>query len=51
MPIPAADNVVATYPIAVVKASRDPAGARAFVDQVVSGVGRIQLAAAGFLAP
>jgi molybdate transport system substrate-binding protein len=49
--IPAADNVVATYPIAVVKASTNQAAARAFVDAVVSGPGRRQLSAAGFLGP
>ncbi len=49
--IPSADNVVATYPVGVVKGSRNPAGARAFVSQLLSGVGRGQLAAAGFLGP
>ncbi|HEV7523923.1 MAG TPA: molybdate ABC transporter substrate-binding protein [Acidimicrobiia bacterium] len=49
--IPAAQNVVATYPIAVVKASKHQVAARAFVDEIVSGTGQQALRAAGFLAP
>jgi len=49
--IPAAQNVIATYPIAVVKASKYQAAAQAFVDEIVSGSGQQALAASGFLAP
>jgi len=40
-----------TYPIAVVKASRNQAAAQAFVDSAVSGEVQKALAAAGFLPP
>jgi molybdate transport system substrate-binding protein len=49
--IPDADNVVATYPIAVVKASKHLAAAQAFVDEMVSGSGQQALQARGFLPP
>jgi molybdate transport system substrate-binding protein len=51
VPIPDDQNVIATYPIAVVKASRHPAAARAFVDEIVSGNGQKALRARGFLGP
>lgn len=40
-----------TYPIAVVKASKNPGAAQAFVDSAVSGVVQKALVSAGFLAP
>jgi molybdate transport system substrate-binding protein len=49
--IPDDQNIEATYPIAVVKASKHPIAAAAFVDQIVSGKGQEQLQAAGFLPP
>jgi molybdate transport system substrate-binding protein len=51
VPIPDDQNVIATYPIAVVKATRHPVAARAFVDEIVFGVGRKALLARGFLGP
>jgi molybdate transport system substrate-binding protein len=49
--IPADQNVVATYPVAVVKATANHAAAQAFVDQLVSGAGQDALRARGFLSP
>ena len=49
--IPAADQPVITYPIAVVKASRNRAAARAFVASAVSGDVQRALEAAGFGSP
>ena len=49
--IPDAQNVVARYPMAIVKAARNTAGARAFVAHVLSPAGRRVLTASGFLAP
>jgi molybdate transport system substrate-binding protein len=49
--IPATQNVAATYPIAVVKASKNLAAAEAFVDEIATGSGQRVLAAAGFLPP
>ena len=43
-------NVVATYPIAVVKAGKNQAAAKAFVDYLVSAPGQQVLAGHGFLA-
>jgi molybdate transport system substrate-binding protein len=51
VPIPDAQNVIATYPIAVVKASTHQAAAQAFVNAAVSGDVQQALEAAGFLAP
>jgi len=48
--IPDAQNVVAEYPIAIVKATTNRAAAAAFVDAVVSGPGQAALASRGFLA-
>ena len=48
--IPDAQNIVAEYPIAVVKATRNAAGAQAFVDAIVRGGGQQALEAHGFLA-
>jgi molybdate transport system substrate-binding protein len=49
--IPAAANVVATYPVAVVRATGDRAGAQAFVDRLLGPAGRSALAAHGFELP
>ena len=49
--IPDADQPVITYPIAVVKASRNQAAARAFVASAVSGEVQTALEAAGFAPP
>jgi molybdate transport system substrate-binding protein len=49
--IPAEQNVVATYPVAVVRATRNHAAAQAFVDQLLSGKGQDALKARGFLSP
>lgn len=46
-----ADQPSITYPIAVVKATKNPAGAQAFVDSAVSGSVQKALETAGFLAP
>ncbi len=51
VPIPDVENVTATYPVAVVRASRHAAQARAFVTFLVSGPGQRALRAAGFLGP
>jgi len=47
--IPAEVNAIAEYPIAAVKASKQPALARAFIDLVLSAEGQRRLVAAGFL--
>ncbi len=49
--IPAPQNVLASYPVAVVKATTNRALAQAFVDQLISGSGQDALRARGFLAP
>jgi molybdate transport system substrate-binding protein len=49
--IPAALNVVAEYPIAVLGGAAEPAAARAFVELVLSPEGQERLAAAGFTSP
>jgi molybdate transport system substrate-binding protein len=49
--IPTADQPSITYPIAVVKATKNHAAAQAFVDSAVSGDVQRALEAAGFLAP
>jgi len=51
VPLPASDNVVATYPIAVVDGTDRPELARAFVDYVTGPAGRATLATFGFLPP
>lgn len=51
VPIPNDQNVVAKYPIAVVKASKLTANARAFVDFVLSAHGQLTLQKFGFLPP
>jgi molybdate transport system substrate-binding protein len=47
--IPDATNVIAAYPLAVLKQSRHPAVARAFKDYVLSPAGQHLLAAYGFM--
>ncbi len=47
--IPANQNVLATYPIAALKDSKNLAAAEAFVQKIVSGSGRQALQDAGFL--
>lgn len=49
--IPDAANVVVTYPVAVVRATRRRAGARAFVDRLLGPAGRQALGGRGFLLP
>jgi molybdate transport system substrate-binding protein len=49
--IPDSQNVVATYPIATLKASKNLPAAQAFVDEIVSGTGQQALQARGFLPP
>lgn len=49
--IPDVVNASTSYPIAVLKASANPATAQAFVDAVLAPAGRQVLAAAGFAAP
>lgn len=49
--IPDADNVLATYPIAVVTASDEAAAAQSFVDLVLSSEGRQILRSFGFQTP
>jgi molybdate transport system substrate-binding protein len=49
--IPDDQNVLATYPIAVLEKSKNPEGARTFVDFVLSAAGRRVLAGYGFLSP
>jgi len=49
--IPMAQNVVATYPIAVVKSSANAATAQAFVKYVASPAGKATLLKFGFLKP
>jgi molybdate transport system substrate-binding protein len=46
--IPDSQNVVADYPIAVLKAASNPAAAQAFIDLVISPDGQAILRAAGF---
>jgi molybdate transport system substrate-binding protein len=49
--IPDAANVVATYPVAVVRATAHRAAAEAFVDRLIGPSGRAALAAQGFGLP
>jgi len=49
--IPDTQNVIATYPITVVKATKHRAAAQAFVDDMVSGAGQAVLRGHGFLGP
>jgi molybdate transport system substrate-binding protein len=49
--IPDAQNIIATYPIAVVKATANAAAAAAFVTEAVSGLVQKALLKRGFLPP
>jgi molybdate transport system substrate-binding protein len=49
--IPPEHNVVATYPVAVVRATKSRPAGQAFVDQLLHGPGRDALEAHGFLGP
>jgi molybdate transport system substrate-binding protein len=49
--IPADQNIVASYPVAVVKATTNHTLAQAFADQLISGVGQDALRGRGFLSP
>ena len=51
VPIPAAQNVIASYPIATLVSSDSSAQAQAFVDLVLSAHGQRVLAGYGFLRP
>jgi len=51
VPIPAAQNVTARYPIALVKSSSNPTTAAAFISYVASTAGRATLMKFGFLKP
>jgi molybdate transport system substrate-binding protein len=50
VPIPAADNVIATYPIVAVKGTKNSEVANAFIAFVLSATGQSSLATFGFLA-
>lgn len=50
VPIPGNVNVIATYPIAVLKGARDASVAQAFEDYVLSAAGQATLKEFGFLA-
>lgn len=49
VPVPDADNVIATYPIVAVKATTNAAAANAFVAYVLSAAGQAKLQSFGFL--
>jgi len=49
VPIPAADNVVATYPLVSVKGSANSVAAHAFIAYVLSATGQSMLESFGFL--
>ena len=49
VPIPDGDNVVATYPIAALKATTNAAAANAFIAYVLSAAGQAKLQSFGFL--
>jgi molybdate transport system substrate-binding protein len=51
VPIPASQNIVAVYPIAILKSSKNQAADKAFVNEIVSGTGQQALKNAGFLPP
>ena len=51
MPFPESSDAVNTYPIAVLKESKNAAAAQKFVDLVSGPEGQKVLAAAGFAAP
>ena len=49
VPIPDADNVIASYPIVAVKATTNSAAANAFIASVMSAAGQAKLQSFGFL--
>ena len=49
VPIPDADNVIATYPIVAVRATTNAAAANAFIAYVLSAAGQAKLLSFGFL--
>ena len=49
MEIPDSQNVIAAYPIAVLKATKHRRAARAFVTTILSAAGQRVLVARGFL--
>jgi molybdate transport system substrate-binding protein len=49
--IPSSQNVIAVYPIAILKSSKNQAADQAFVREIVSGTGQQALKNAGFLPP
>ena len=49
--IPDDQNVIATYPIAVVQSTKNRAAADAYLDEIVNGSGQQALQAQGFLPP
>ena len=51
VPIPASQNIIAVYPIAILKSSKNQAADKAFVNEIVSGTGQQALKNAGFLPP
>ena len=51
VPIPDAQNVLATYPIAALRTAQHPAIAKAFVDYILSPPGQATLKRFGFLPP
>jgi molybdate transport system substrate-binding protein len=51
IPIPANQNVTATYPIAALKSSKNLAAAEAFVNEIATGSGQQVLQQKGFLPP
>ncbi len=51
VPIPSSQNIIAVYPIAILKSSKNQAADKAFVNEIVSGTGQQALKNAGFLPP
>ncbi len=51
VPIPSSQNVIAVYPIAILKSSKNQAADKAFLNEIVSGTGQAALKNAGFLPP
>lgn len=49
--IPDQFNIIAQYPIAVVKSGSNPDGAKAFIDYLISPAGQAIMAKYGFIAP
>ena len=51
VPIPDDQNVVATFPIAALKASKNLAAARAYIAEILGAAGQAELKSKGFLPP